>query len=153
MSIKRQAGISLVELILFIVIVSVGLAGILSVMNLTTRHSADPMVRKQALAAAESLMEEIALKNFSDPDGSEAGETRPSFDDVDDYHGYSSNGIRDINETPIGALAERVVASHGLDLFDLQLRRESIGWVLRVVIDRPPVVDADGRVGMLPAWL
>ncbi len=110
MSIKRQAGISLVELILFIVIVSVGLAGILSVMNLTTRHSADPMVRKQALAAAESLMEEIALKNFSDPDGSEAGETRPSFDDVDDYHGYSSNGIRDINETPIGALADYQVS-------------------------------------------
>ena len=110
MSIKRQAGISLVELILFIVIVSIGLAGILSVMNLTTRHSADPMVRKQALAAAESLMEEIALKNFSDPDGSEAGETRPSFDDVDDYHGYSSNGIRDINETPIGALADYQVS-------------------------------------------
>lgn len=110
MSIKRQAGISLVELILFIVIVSVGLAGILSVMNLTTRHSADPMVRKQALAAAESLMEEIALKNFSDPDGSEAGETRPSFDDIDDYHGYSSNGIRDINETPIGALADYQVS-------------------------------------------
>jgi ribosome maturation factor RimP len=30
-----------------------------------------------------------------------------------------------------------VVASYGLSLFDLQFRRESIGWVLRVVIDRP----------------
>ena len=26
--------------------------------------------------------------------------------------------------------------SHGLELFDLQFRREPIGWVLRVVIDR-----------------
>ena len=26
--------------------------------------------------------------------------------------------------------------SHGLELFDLQFRRETIGWVLRVVIDR-----------------
>ncbi len=50
----------------------------------------------------------------------------------------------------IRPIAERVVASHGLDLFDLQLRRESIGWVLRVVIDRPPVVDADGRVEVEP---
>jgi len=33
--------------------------------------------------------------------------------------------------------ARRVVESHGLELFDLQLRRESIGWVLRVIIDRP----------------
>ena len=39
----------------------------------------------------------------------------------------------------IRPLAERVVASHGLDIFDVQLRRESVGWVLRVVIDRPPV--------------
>ena len=30
-----------------------------------------------------------------------------------------------------------VVESYGLDLFDLQFRRESIGWVLRVMIDRP----------------
>jgi ribosome maturation factor RimP len=33
--------------------------------------------------------------------------------------------------------AERVAASHGLEVFDVQLRREPIGMVLRVVIDRP----------------
>jgi len=33
--------------------------------------------------------------------------------------------------------AERVARSHGLEIFDLQLRREPIGMVLRVVIDRP----------------
>ena len=33
--------------------------------------------------------------------------------------------------------AERVAASYGLEIFDVQLRRESIGHVLRVVIDRP----------------
>ncbi len=33
--------------------------------------------------------------------------------------------------------AIRVTASHGLELFDLQFRRESIGWVLRVMVDRP----------------
>jgi ribosome maturation factor RimP len=33
--------------------------------------------------------------------------------------------------------AIRVTESHGLELFDLQFRRESIGWVLRVVVDRP----------------
>jgi ribosome maturation factor RimP len=33
--------------------------------------------------------------------------------------------------------AERVARSHGLEIFDLQLRREPIGLVLRVVIDRP----------------
>ncbi len=36
----------------------------------------------------------------------------------------------------------RIAASYGLELFDVQIRRESIGWVLRVTIDRPaPVAD------------
>jgi MSHA pilin protein MshD len=59
---RRQLGLSLIELIMFIVIVSVGIAGILSVMNVTSKASADPMVRKQALAIAEALLEEIELQ-------------------------------------------------------------------------------------------
>jgi ribosome maturation factor RimP len=31
----------------------------------------------------------------------------------------------------------RIAASYGLELFDVQIRREAIGWVLRVTIDRP----------------
>jgi len=37
----------------------------------------------------------------------------------------------------VRAAAERVASSHGLEIFDVQLRREPIGMVLRVVIDRP----------------
>jgi ribosome maturation factor RimP len=33
--------------------------------------------------------------------------------------------------------AERVARSYGLEIFDVQLRRESVGTVLRVIIDRP----------------
>jgi len=47
-------------------------------------------------------------------------------------------------------IAERVVRSHGYDLFDLQLRRESIGLVLRVVIDFPARRAADGSVEVEP---
>jgi ribosome maturation factor RimP len=39
--------------------------------------------------------------------------------------------------TRIREVAERVVRSHGLEIFDVQLRREPIGTVLRVTIDRP----------------
>jgi ribosome maturation factor RimP len=38
-----------------------------------------------------------------------------------------------------------VVKSYGLELFDLQFRRESIGWVLRVMIDRPWNPDAQDQ--------
>ena len=62
---SRERGISLIELIMFIVIVSVALAGILLVMNVTTKSSADPLIRKQALAIAESLLEEVELQPFT----------------------------------------------------------------------------------------
>jgi len=38
-------------------------------------------------------------------------------------------------------IADRVAHSHGLEIFDVQMRRESIGPVLRVVIDRPGPAD------------
>ena len=45
--------------------------------------------------------------------------------------------------------AARVAASFGLEIFDLQMRREAIGWVLRVVIDRPapagPAAESGGE--------
>lgn len=44
---------------------------------------------------------------------------------------------RDSAVERIRQAAVRVAASHGLTLFDLQFRRESIGWVLRVTVDRP----------------
>ena len=62
---RSQRGVSLVELIMFIVIISVALAGILLVMNKVTGHSADTLVRKQALAIAESLLEEVELMPFT----------------------------------------------------------------------------------------
>ncbi|MDQ2821251.1 MAG: prepilin-type N-terminal cleavage/methylation domain-containing protein [Pseudomonadota bacterium] len=71
MSIKRQAGVTLIELILFILIIGIALAAILGVMNVTTRNSADPARTKQALMIAEGLLEEVQLARFTkcDPSG------------------------------------------------------------------------------------
>jgi len=111
----------MIELVVFIVIVSVSIAGIFLVLNKATRTSADPVARKQALAIAESLLEEIELMPFTfcDPNdanvatatgafvgaggcattveaiGPGGGETRYSattpFDNVDDYHNFTMN--------------------------------------------------------------
>jgi ribosome maturation factor RimP len=45
-------------------------------------------------------------------------------------------GASDVVEQ-VRALAGRVAASYGLDVFDVQFRREGPGLVLRVQIDRP----------------
>lgn len=66
----RQSGVTLVELIVFIVVVSVGVVGLLSTMDSTIRFSADPMIRKQMVAIAESLLNEVQQQPFTycDPD-------------------------------------------------------------------------------------
>jgi len=63
-------GLTMIELVIFIVVVSIAVAGVLSVLALTTRHSADPLQRKQALAIAEALLAEVEMMPFTfcDPD-------------------------------------------------------------------------------------
>lgn len=89
MNSRSQKGFTLIELIIFIVVVSAGLAGILAVSTNVVKSSADPMVRKQAMAMADSILEEILQKEYEDPDGLpnvvESG--RDTYDDVDDYDG------------------------------------------------------------------
>ncbi len=91
---SQQRGFTLIELIIFIVVVSAGLAGILSVMNSVVKSSADPIVRKQAMAMAESILEEIVQKEYSDPDGTSGETTRATMDDVDDYNGKTAAEIQ-----------------------------------------------------------
>lgn len=62
---RQQRGLTLIELIIFIVIVGAALAGVLTVLNVTARSSADPVLRKQALAIAEAVLEEVMLQPFT----------------------------------------------------------------------------------------
>ena len=65
MSSSRQLGLSLVEVVVFIVVLGIGLAGMAVIYNQLTLASVDPVVRKQAVAIASSLMEEIQLRPFT----------------------------------------------------------------------------------------
>lgn len=49
----------------------------------------------------------------------------------------------------VRTIADRVAASYGLEIFDVQFRREGSGMVLRVQIDRPgPAATAEESVGV-----
>lgn len=117
---RRQRGVTLIELIMFIVIIGVALTAILGVVSMTTKNSADPVRRKQALILAEGLLEEVEQAKFSfcdpadndtdagNPDvvnksslcaipetwgqtGKEAVNSRP-FDNINDY--VDAGGVR-----------------------------------------------------------
>jgi MSHA pilin protein MshD len=80
---RNAAGVSLVELTVFIAIVGVAVAGVLMALNRATLASADPLTQKQALAIAEALLEEVQSRPFTfcDPnDANAATATRAQLD-------------------------------------------------------------------------
>ena len=126
-----ERGLSLIELLVFIVVVGIAVTGVLSVYSLNARSSADPMVQKQALAIADSLLEEVLAKPYTycDPDDANvetaanaagcattpeamgpenASETRYAnltpYDNVNDYNGFSMAGINDLTNTAVAGL-------------------------------------------------
>jgi MSHA pilin protein MshD len=81
-SIRNHHGFSLVEMVVFIVIVTTAIAGVIGALAFMNGHSADPLARKQAIAIAESLMQEIQQMPFTfcDPDDPSASTANSAAD-------------------------------------------------------------------------
>lgn len=78
---RRQEGLTLIELIVAMVIIAVAVAGVLLAINQSSVASTDPLIRKQAVAIAESLLEEIELMpyTFCDPTDPDAATATGAF--------------------------------------------------------------------------
>jgi MSHA pilin protein MshD len=104
----HEKGVTLVEVILFMLIVSIAVVSLVKALSQAVLWSADPMIQRQTMAIAESLIEEIDSQPYKQKDpynpagpddaiGPEPGETRTGsplpFDNPNDYSGYSETGI------------------------------------------------------------
>lgn len=152
MSSRRMAGVTLVELVIAIVIISVALAGLVAAFTRANRASADPVVTQQMLAIGESMMEEVLLKPYNVAADDSATPTRAQFNDVRDYDrdddtapGYSSTGIVDIDGDPIA----------GLQTYSVSVRVNAValtdmpnGDALRVIV----TVSSGGQTLALTGW-
>jgi len=104
-----QRGVTLIETIMFLVVMSIALLALLQTFNQSVINSVDPVVRVRALEIAQSQLDEILSRKFDEntPTGgvpacdSAAGVVclgvtpGGDFDDVGDYDGFSDNSNPD----------------------------------------------------------
>ena len=139
----RQHGVSIIELIVFLVVVGVASTFLFRSYNLNTIHSVDPLIQVRALESAQSKLDEIlALKyDAQTPTGgipacnsTDAGAVvcynTPDGDinDVDDFNGY--------HDVPyVGYTRDVVVTTVTLDIAnDAKLIRVTVAGPLNTSI-------------------
>ncbi|MFC3851944.1 MULTISPECIES: prepilin-type N-terminal cleavage/methylation domain-containing protein [Saccharospirillaceae] len=126
-TVNSQRGVTLIELIIAIVVLSIAVVGILNALGGNALRNVDPQIRLQALAIAESYLDEALSKSFFPPDASSTdacaappvNSNRASWQKICDYNGYNSTtddgGILiaadtdDPGATPFAELAGYVV--------------------------------------------
>lgn len=144
--IRVRRGITLMETVLGVLLVGGVLAGTLEIIGPTARAS--QLAGDEVLAAqlADELIEEINSQPYEDPDeilgliSLETGETldgkRTTFDDVDDYNGWSG-AVTDPSGNPRAGLVGTWVRSAAVVFVqesDLTAVRADDGGIKRVTV-------------------
>jgi len=62
----KQFGVTLIEMVIFIAIVSIAFTGIIMVFISTGKHSADPLIKIRTIELGQSFLEEILLKKYDE---------------------------------------------------------------------------------------
>lgn len=136
---KNNAGMTLIELILAIALAGLMVAGLMSAYASLAGRSADPMIRTQTVALAESFLEEALLKPFLDPAtqtrcASTPVGSRDQYNDVCDYNGYSASGISLPNGAAVTGLSGYAVAIQVSDISSGELGSIPTTCALKVTV-------------------
>ncbi|HEX4268331.1 MAG TPA: prepilin-type N-terminal cleavage/methylation domain-containing protein [Steroidobacteraceae bacterium] len=102
----RCRGVTLIELIVTIVVVAIAVSGVLALVSATAARSAENMEQVQAVAIAESYLNEILQKPF----GVDCALcSRTQLDKVGDYNGLVDVGAHDATGAAVANLGSYTV--------------------------------------------
>ncbi|QEP42883.1 type II secretion system protein [Ectothiorhodospiraceae bacterium BW-2] len=116
MTVKHKYyGFSLIESVIFIVIVGIAITGTVTLFTTNVSHSHEPLLRQKAISLANMYMDEILRKKWNEatPNGGgrvaagdivaigDDGDSRAAYDDIDDYHNLSDNPPKDQTGTDL----------------------------------------------------
>ena len=103
----KEYGVTLVELVITIVIISIGVSGVVGAFALISGRSSDPLFQTRAVALSQLYMDEIMGQRYSEAtpvggvpkangcDISTEESGRSEYDDVDDYNAINQRVPRD----------------------------------------------------------
>lgn len=133
---RSERGVTLVELIVALLLAGAVLGSIWSAWTLMGSRSSDPLVARQQLAIAQSLLREIELQPLPGTASAAATPGRTGYASIADYHGLTMNGISDAEGQAVPGLeaygASVTVAQQALDGVP-----SSDGWWIAVQVTGP----------------
>ncbi len=149
-SVRRYKGFTLIETIVFLVVLSVGLTAVVLAFSQSISTSVDPLLRVKAIEKGQSVLDDILARRFDEntPTGgipacdSADGPAclgivaDSDYDDVGDFNGYS-----DYSDSAFSVSATVVAAGDELGLVLSEARR------ITVVVSLP-----DGNAVTLSAY-
>ena len=103
----KQAGVTLIEVIVFIVVVNLAFVAVMQIYSQAVVSSVDPIVRVRAIELARATLDEVQARRFDEntpvggipacgtPSGAACLGITPDteYDDVGDFDGYTDNNF------------------------------------------------------------
>ena len=127
---RGQRGVTLVELIVTIAVISIAGAALVSTLSFLSGAGSDHVLQAQAQSIANAYLNEITGKCFADCEpGVEA--TRMQFDDVTDYQGLDTLVASDQMDNAAGNFRVRVQLTAGT----LGVLPANAVWRIDVTVD------------------
>lgn len=134
---SAQRGVTLIETVVFITMVSIALAGLALAFNHSVVNSVDPVSRIKALEKAQGTLDSILSRRFDENSptggvpacGSTAGEAclgispDADYDDVGDFNGYVDNTDA---QYPVSVTVINAGGDLGLNAVDARLITVSV---------------------------
>ena len=167
---ERDDGFTLVETVVAMSIVSIALLAINQSLAFGLQHSSDGISQARSLSLAQSYIEEISAKRYSEstpvggvpacsstttpcgPLGPDSGEARPDFDDVDDFDGLvdapprdALNSIRSGYESYQAEISVRYLTAAEITLLGLDDTTDAKRLSIRIT---PPARDPEEFVAL-----
>jgi MSHA pilin protein MshD len=92
---KKQLGVTLVEMVIAIVIISIAAVALLQGLGFQTNRNVDPMIQSQSQMLAKQYLEEVMGKPFFDPAADPRLDPSVNRDDADDSAADTASSVSD----------------------------------------------------------